>query len=709
ACKGQLQFTGRSINDVKSESDLLFYSAHLNVSSIGQCAKICYESEFCRSALYSVKYQQCDLAYGSGSIKCYDIHLSNSMEFRSTDKFIALHCIRCDEPGDAHDQPLPPKVVVVAQDQSLSVNLLDQDECFVEVASNILPNAAFAVQHNFTLDQCKCVCAETWNSEAKNQMKSPERLGVVCRSFNYISSRAHCILNFLDRKTGAKAADDEGGVKLVQAPKSKINASYFENICQENGASKKFIHKSCRPAKEQKSSDFGKSDNTQSSTHPTPFFDENRIENKNNNLCFEDVAGHVLNGLSGKLEYNTTLEMCKCFCSDPNSIDRYGFRCKSLMYYASENVCILNAGDRSDKPGRFFRREITTYTITYSELKCENDSAKLYHKSKCGKYTENFVVAGAARENPPITIDKNAIGPLSKSSDIEIPPIKIELGSKLPPPGEKTDNCFLEIRGYNMVLQATAMEINSTLESCKCSCTLASSKYQFLCTAVEYYFETKVCLLFRQNRAHNPTAFGRSKLGDERQLSYFDMLCVDDNTKLGTYKESSCGKFDEDQSEKRHESPSSTLSLTTVSSIAQSTVIQSITVKQSSIPPNDTFTTEKAISKQSESKSDSISTPSTTTELPAGSCRYSTYYASKFNGRRLLEKSLVDHPLTCLKKCAAKQCKSANFQNFIGKYKFCEIFEDSAVDYPTIHSLTFRTDSVYFDGISCETPYERKV
>jgi len=46
-------------------------------------------------------------------------------------------------------------------------------------------------------------------------------------------------------------------------------------------------------------------------------------------------------------------------------------RCQSLMHYGDENVCILNAGKRSDRPAKYFREEKSDYKIVYSEFKCD--------------------------------------------------------------------------------------------------------------------------------------------------------------------------------------------------------------------------------------------------------------------------------------------------------------------------------------------------
>lgn len=146
-------------------------------------------------------------------------------------------------------------------------------------------------------------------------------------------------------------------------------------------------------------------------------------------------------------------------------------------------------------------------------------------------------------------------------------------------------------------------------------------------------------------------------------------------------------------------STTSILPTTTKPDVSTPSVSTSPTITNVSSTTNRTF---DLTSKIFDSVSSTITPATTTDSTIIGPCRYSTFYESKFDGRKLIDRTVVGEASLCFQHCAQKRCRSANLQNFLGKYKYCEIFSDAAVDYPSINYLTYSSDSVYFDGIQCQ-------
>lgn len=132
-------------------------------------------------------------------------------------------------------------------------------------------------------------------------------------------------------------------------------ASYYEFICQSDALfAKHYLMKLC--------SQLNNAPKISSSTDSS-------------DQCFEELTGYVLNGLAGALEHGLTLDQCRCLCATTETSGKYSFPCKSILYYPVEKDCVLNAGNRLERPD-LFRKDTTSYKIIYSGITCDG---KIYY------------------------------------------------------------------------------------------------------------------------------------------------------------------------------------------------------------------------------------------------------------------------------------------------------------------------------------------
>ncbi|KAL3990439.1 PAN domain family protein [Acanthocheilonema viteae] len=93
----------------------------------------------------------------------------------------------------------------------------------------------------------------------------------------------------------------------------------------------------------------------------------------------------------------------------------------------------------------------------------------------------------------------------------------------------------------NHVLYGTAFaaETNVSVEECKCYCMNAEKQYGMECRSIEYYFDSRTCLLNNLSRTTNPKNFNHS-IASRLMHSYFDKNCSTQNDEFLTYTKEKC-------------------------------------------------------------------------------------------------------------------------------------------------------------------------
>lgn len=101
-------------------------------------------------------------------------------------------------------------LVAVGNDTSA---LFTSDKCFSYAENRLLVGMAGALEHQVTLQECKCLCAQMGS-------KSP----LVCKSFMYYTAEQDCVLNREDRNSRPE---------LFKKESATLGVTYFQLHCQQ--------------------------------------------------------------------------------------------------------------------------------------------------------------------------------------------------------------------------------------------------------------------------------------------------------------------------------------------------------------------------------------------------------------------------------------------------------------------------------------------
>ncbi|MFH4982375.1 hypothetical protein AB6A40_009084 [Gnathostoma spinigerum] len=245
-----------------------------------------------------------------------------------------------------------------------------------------------------------------------------------------------------------------------------------------------------------------------------PEANQNRITDSDSENCFEISNGYLMTNGAAGLEHDVSLSECECFCATSRLSSRYAFQCISATYYHNERDCILNIDDKTTRPTYFSKDVQGDRNVSYIGIRCSVDKIALKFAGEKNNYHCNEA---------------------SKKQSFQATTQKKDLTKK------GMDGCFLEVPNYVLEGTALAIELNVTVEQCKCYCIESLTRYNILCQSLQYYYNTMTCLLNSENRITSPERFVMAQ-GGATMHSYFDNHCYADNELLNEYLEGSCQK-----------------------------------------------------------------------------------------------------------------------------------------------------------------------
>ncbi|CAJ0947239.1 unnamed protein product, partial [Mesorhabditis belari] len=207
--------------------------------------------------------------------------------------------------------------------------------------------------------------------------------------------------------------------------------------------------------------------------------------------CFEVIPGHLMLSSAGGLEQGISLEECMCICANSKTSGKYIFECVSATYYENEKDCVLNIEDRTTRKEAFQVSE----NVTYLGLTCSRGEALAQH-TKADQKAGCFPIVSSTTTSTTATTTF---------------------------PSQK-DKCFEELPAH--VLEGTALAVEASVSplQCKCYCANADKRYGENCQSAQYYFESKTCLINKQNRFSNPEDFNAITGGQIQ--SYLEYKCA---------------------------------------------------------------------------------------------------------------------------------------------------------------------------------------
>ncbi|KAI6243170.1 PAN-1 domain and Apple-like domain-containing protein [Aphelenchoides fujianensis] len=629
------------------------------------------------------------------------------------------------------------------------------DRCFEVIPGFMMRSTAGGLEHNVTMSECECHCANSLNSK---------RYSFQCLSATYYHNERDCVLNLDSRELSTEL--------------------FMKSAPEENQHTRKGeCPRTAPPA----------APSTTTTTERTTTL---AVHTDN---CFLELPHYVLEGTALAVESNVTVDECKCFCVD--SAHRYGSECQSVEYYYDTQTCLLNKENRVSDPDRF-NYEPHGVLHSYFDYRCHSEKMILsvYVEQVCRKFID-------------VRIDE--IEPTSSSLDVDdeerenevrlVTQTQLPYGSKevltfggrrhkaegaegdekprrwvktLKFVNEDEDATSPMPLGLSPIEPEAKKEGEDDGEDSKGA--KADGREQDEDESDEEEAEERRSGLTqrRPRQRHRDPAGQQSGTNESEEDEEVDAVERKRKRKLRNEQKQKAAKSTtttsttttteepaestEIEAEVEAESTPTTTeepSTTTTEEAAHSTIVQSAdseeSVEQTPLPPlppptttkpragrrgniaeieelegeeelkkweatstttaapttSSTTTTQATTTTRPKPRSTSpvstttSTTTTTTTSRPyllVGNCRYSALYQTAFNGERLIRRFRVQTALQCFSGCHWERCRSANLIHTGGSAKFCELYRDSIVDFRRTDVLYFDRDTVHFDSIHCQ-------
>uniref|UniRef100_W6NNJ2 PAN-1 domain containing protein n=1 Tax=Haemonchus contortus TaxID=6289 RepID=W6NNJ2_HAECO len=197
-----------------------------------------------------------------------------------------------------------------------SVLKIVNDGCFEEISGYMMTNVAGGLEHDVSVEECKCLCANS---------KTHRRYSFECLSATYYHEERDCILNLDDRHQNPHRLKKSSGYAVT----------YLAMTCGKEEISSSSVNVSldayCQGA-------------TIPPHPPTTTTPKKQKMEVNSDKCFLELPNFVLEGTALAIETEISHQECKCRCLVGES--RYGEACQSFQYYFDSNTCLINKQNR---------------------------------------------------------------------------------------------------------------------------------------------------------------------------------------------------------------------------------------------------------------------------------------------------------------------------------------------------------------------------
>ncbi|CAD5228470.1 unnamed protein product [Bursaphelenchus okinawaensis] len=298
-------------------------------------------------------------------------------------------------------------------------------------------------------------------------------------------------------------------------------------------------------------------------THALPTttsFTTSLLEKAETDGCFELIKGYGMNSTAGGLERDVSLEQCECHCANSLASKRYPFQCISATYYAKERDCVLNLDNRQLRPDSLVKYGDD---VTYLGLVCPQKTALRRHTDQGSCDIESSTVAfvqsqenghddslsnknghhddkndhDKANRNGDKT-SRNDIGGTDKHTHES----RRHMTTPNPLIPKHSDDCYLEMPNHVLEGTSLAVEADITVDECKCFCVDSEKRYGMTCQSFAYYFDSKTCLLSKENRVSDPQHFN---FDPQLKLvhSYFEYRCHAEPEEQESYVNKVCRRI----------------------------------------------------------------------------------------------------------------------------------------------------------------------
>ncbi|VDM41689.1 unnamed protein product [Toxocara canis] len=360
--------------------------------------------------------------------------------------------------------------------------------CFNVVVGQFLLHAGYEMYANVTREECRCLCAESWTAKWSTRR---------CKSFQY-NALGECLLNkdnhfgkfdlVYDLSAEYHFINCSQPCEILVDTVRPVNLQFFNataSTLPENEGDYEEDDELTTGNYLTTSSENGIISSTDRSEIP-----QVEVSSPSPESCFEVIDGYVMKSTAGALENDVSLEECQCFCVTSRlnrnclrALARYSFQCASATYYHNERDCVLNLDNRRQRPDLFHENFQKQFNVSYIGMLCSSGRSVWIPLYDSIERLSNEARENECRIRTSSTPLTTATSPTTKSIS-----------------GKYTDNCFLELPNFVLEGTALAVEDNTTIEECKCYCIRAQIRYGTECQSLQYYFDSKTCLINKENR-----------------------------------------------------------------------------------------------------------------------------------------------------------------------------------------------------------------
>ncbi|GMR29941.1 hypothetical protein PMAYCL1PPCAC_00136, partial [Pristionchus mayeri] len=240
-----------------------------------------------------------------------------------------------------------------------------KEKCYEELFDYVMTSTAGGLEHDVSMDECKCLCANSMTSG---------RYAFQCRSATYYHNERDCVLNVESRRQRPEL--------LERHYRKTYNVTYLGLQCSIMKAVMDLVNPRLEAGCIQPFATTAVPPTTTTTVRTTTIA---RPETGTDS-CFLELPHFVLEGTAQAVETEVSVEECKCKCADAER--KYGEPCQSAQYFPEERICLLNKKNRFSNPESF--NYVPLSPQSYFESKCvsKEENRAHYLESKCSSYVK---------------------------------------------------------------------------------------------------------------------------------------------------------------------------------------------------------------------------------------------------------------------------------------------------------------------------------
>uniref|UniRef100_A0A1I8BQG6 Apple domain-containing protein n=1 Tax=Meloidogyne hapla TaxID=6305 RepID=A0A1I8BQG6_MELHA len=590
------------------------------------------------------------------------------------------------------------------------IDVDNNQKCFERISGYSMNGTAASLEHNVSVEECKCLCANSLHS----------RYPFQCASVSYFGVERDCVLNLHNRQSAPEQFTHEPEQQVIYLGflcHSKEATAYVENVCSNNSeTSTSEKNNSPEYSNLTTVASTNQTDNSTIKNHVNPpassTQDKEHLPTPLSDACFMEQPGYVLEGMALAARQQVSPELCKCICAvaewkqqlEEGNVSKTVGGCRSSQFYKNSGTCLISGENRASAPERFSFDENSRDGVrqsSYLDFRCGADKKALlaYIQTSCPK-----------------ELPKGKTSITNSTNPIETPKEKEDehKTSKKKKKNRKTkkfdDKKSSKNKEENKLSQSSTSLITSTLRSLSEEKedeqlevkTAIPSEYQGIestTTELEEIGENwKTINVEGEEKRKNKVYEG----GDEKEEEE-----KEEKEEKGKRLHVTAAQADppkEEELQNRNENSTSISSTISIDNPTDTSTTSIITETLATTTINSSIINETLTNITTDINSTLNYTEGTTEtfsslvngnlfEYPSvGQCRFSALYQTVFNGARLLKRLLVDTPAQCLAACHYESCRSANLIQM----------EDKIVEFRRNDVLSFDRLAVHFDSIQCK-------